>query len=114
MFTCLASPEHQLDLIDVDPSSASFEVEIVGYTDHYILCDLIEISPPNAAIELHPADVPRKPGIVYADGLQPETCYNLTTVCCDLYRDNPYTKTGRDCHRGSAHFCTCTFFLQKT
>ena len=111
MFTCLASLEHQLYLIDVDPISASFEVEVVGYTDHYILCDEIEISPPNAAIELYPTDVPRKPGMVYADGLQPETCYTLTTVCCDLYRDNPYIKTGQDCYRRSADFCTGICFF---
>ena len=112
MILCVAHyPGHRINLIDVNSTSASFEVEVAGHTDNYILCDVIEISPANAAIDLYPTDVPRKPGIVYADGLQPETCYILTTVCCDLYRSSPYTKTGRDCYRGSEDFCTGTFLL---
>ena len=102
---------HNVDLIVARLTSASFQVEVFGYEDDYILCDEIEIYPRNAAIELYPTDVPRKPGMVYADGLQPETCYTLTTVCCDLYEDNPYNKTGQDCYEGSEDFCTGNLFL---
>ena len=100
---------HIVDLIGAQTTSASFQVEVITYEDNYILCDEIEIRPPNAAIRLYPTNFPQRPGKVYADGLQPETCYTLTTICCDLYRDSPYIKTGQDCYKGSKDFCTGNF-----
>ena len=111
LITCLARPEHQIELIGVDLTSATFEVQISGYFDNFILCDEIYISGASNTVSLYPSDSPQKPGKVYAVGLQPDTCYTLSTVCCDLYRNNPYTKTGRDCSGGDDYKYFCTGIL---
>ena len=95
-----------MDLLEVHDTSASFEVQVIGYFSNYVLCDEIEISPSDADISLFPTESPEKPGAVYASGLQPETCYTLTTKCCNLYSNDPSTQTGRDCFGGSEDFCT--------